>query len=252
MLPLPSEVGSAHNPLAHGRIEYRVQLKNTAKEDRIVHLQIPAPFDVPRRRGGDRFPHRSDRCRAGSARIAISIPRRQRRHDGDPRRWRIEGRDVAREESQALTTAATGIGPETDRLVEPLHFPGLLSDGGSPETKVGPAPPTPPASFDPYAPAATGPSSTPMPEFSFFHSELPITGWSPNSLGYSCFDVVFVTAKDIEQMPPEVQLAIRRYLECGGALFHGKKVPPVFSQNALDDGQGRLLCRTGSCRGQRS
>jgi hypothetical protein len=64
-----------------------------------------------------------------------------------------------------------------------------------------------------------------------------MTQWSPNWLGYSCFDAVLLTAKDVEQMPPEAQLALRRYLECGGTiLVHGRKVPVVFSQNALEDG----------------
>ncbi len=43
VLPLPGAVGGSQNSFQHGRIEYRVQLKNTAKEDRVVHLQIPAP-----------------------------------------------------------------------------------------------------------------------------------------------------------------------------------------------------------------
>ena len=47
-------------------------------------------------------------------------------------------------------------------------------------------------------------------------------------------------------MPPEVQLALRRYLECGGTLVvHGEGVPAVFSQNAMDDGAGGFFVGRG-------
>ena len=60
-----------------------------------------------------------------------------------------------------------------------------------------------------------------------------------------------LTAKEAEQMPPQVQLAVRRYLECGGTLLiHGRKVPAVFSQGGAGRRRRRLLRRTGPCRGQ--
>jgi hypothetical protein len=102
-------------------------------------------------------------------------------------------------------------------------------------------PPDPSAAPSPYSTPAT-----PEPDFSFYHSELPANQWSPNWLGYSCFDAIVLTAKDVEQMPPEAQLALRRYLECGGTiLVPGRKVPTVFSENAMKDGGGGYFVGRG-------
>ena len=48
---------------------------------------------------------------------------------------------------------------------------------------------------------------------------LPVSAWSTNWLGFSRYDGVVVTGDDIRQMPPAVQSALRRYVECGGALL---------------------------------
>ena len=85
---------------------------------------------------------------------------------------------------------------------------------------------------------------TPTPEveidrFAFLRSELPVGQWSPNWLGYSCYDAIVLTGKEAEEMPPQVQLAVRRYLECGGTLLiHGQNVPAAFSQGGTTDGEG--------------
>ena len=47
----------------------------------------------------------------------------------------------------------------------------------------------------------------------------PVSAWSTNWLGFSRYDGVVVTGEDIRQMPPDVQSALRRYVECGGALL---------------------------------
>ena len=47
----------------------------------------------------------------------------------------------------------------------------------------------------------------------------PVSAWSTSWLGFSCYDGVVVTEDDIRTMPPDVQGAIWRYVECGGALF---------------------------------
>ncbi|MFW6171178.1 MAG: hypothetical protein ACODAD_11865, partial [Planctomycetota bacterium] len=55
---------------------------------------------------------------------------------------------------------------------------------------------------------------------------------------YSCYDVIVVTARDVEEMTPQVHLALRRYLECGGTvLVHGQQVPDVFSKGGMSVGQ---------------
>ena len=48
---------------------------------------------------------------------------------------------------------------------------------------------------------------------------LPVSAWSTNWLGFSRYDGVVVTGDDIRQMPPAVQSALWRYVECGGALL---------------------------------
>ncbi len=48
---------------------------------------------------------------------------------------------------------------------------------------------------------------------------LPVSAWSTSWLGFSRYDGAVVTGDDIRQMPPAVQSALRRYVECGGALL---------------------------------
>ena len=56
---------------------------------------------------------------------------------------------------------------------------------------------------------------------------LPVSAWSTSWLGFSRYDGVVVTGNDIRQMPPAVQSALRRYVECGGALLvlGGRELP---------------------------
>ena len=48
---------------------------------------------------------------------------------------------------------------------------------------------------------------------------LPVSSWSTSWLGFSRYDGVVITDDDIRQMPPDVQSALWRYVECGGALL---------------------------------
>jgi len=52
----------------------------------------------------------------------------------------------------------------------------------------------------------------------FRRSTLPVSGWSQNWLGYTRYEAVFVTAAEMEAMPPGVRNALERYVECGGLL----------------------------------
>ena len=56
---------------------------------------------------------------------------------------------------------------------------------------------------------------------------LPVSEWSTNWLGFSRYDGIIVTDDDIRQMPPDVQSALWRYVECGGALLvlGGRELP---------------------------
>ena len=47
----------------------------------------------------------------------------------------------------------------------------------------------------------------------------PVSAWSTSWLGFSCYDGIVVTGDDIRMMPSDVQAALWRYVECGGALF---------------------------------
>jgi hypothetical protein len=77
-------------------------------------------------------------------------------------------------------------------------------------------------------------------------SELPVSQWSPNWLGYSCFDAILVTEEEAAAMPSQVQLAIRRYLECGGVLVvHGHKVPAAFTEGGAAAEQGGFYVGLG-------
>ena len=48
---------------------------------------------------------------------------------------------------------------------------------------------------------------------------LPVSAWSTSWLGFSRYDGIIVTGDNVRQMPPEVQSALWRYVECGGALL---------------------------------
>ena len=96
------------------------------------------------------------------------------------------------------------------------HAATLLS---SPSSGSGPAPPSiglPPPS-----------SSRPTPPYETIDLGFPVSAWSTNWLGFSRYDGVIVTGNDIRQMPSDVQSALWRYVECGGALFviGGRKLP---------------------------
>ena len=56
-------------------------------------------------------------------------------------------------------------------------------------------------------------------ELSFCRSELATADWSPNWLGYTVYDVVLITAQEAAEAPPEVLLALRRYVEVGGIVL---------------------------------
>jgi len=53
----------------------------------------------------------------------------------------------------------------------------------------------------------------------FLRSELPVSGWSPNWLGYTSFSSVLLTADDLTSLTGETALALRRYVEMGGNLL---------------------------------
>lgn len=56
----------------------------------------------------------------------------------------------------------------------------------------------------------------------FLRSELPVSEWSPQWLGYTCYDVVLLTREEAESLTADVGRALHRYAESGGMiLVHG-------------------------------
>lgn len=66
---------------------------------------------------------------------------------------------------------------------------------------------------------------------------LPVSAWSSNWLGYSRYDGVIVTGDDVKMMPPDVQSALWRYVECGGALLvlGGRELPNIWGLKTETD-----------------
>ena len=67
-----------------------------------------------------------------------------------------------------------------------------------------------------FPPSSSGGSSAP---YQTIDLGLPVSQWSTSWLGFSRYDGVVLTDDDVRQMPPDVQSALWRYVECGGALF---------------------------------
>ena len=73
----------------------------------------------------------------------------------------------------------------------------------------------------PFAPPSTGTG------YETIDLGFPASAWSSSWLGYSRYDGVIVTGDDVKIMPPDVQSALWRYVECGGTLvvFGGRELP---------------------------
>ena len=67
-----------------------------------------------------------------------------------------------------------------------------------------------------FSPSSSGRSK---PFYETIDLGFPVSAWSTNWLGFSRYDGIIITGNDIRTMPPDVQSALWRYVECGGALF---------------------------------
>lgn len=65
----------------------------------------------------------------------------------------------------------------------------------------------------------SGSSSSGSASYELIDLGFPVSAWSTDWLGFSRYDGVVVTDKDIHQMPSDVQSALWQYVECGGALL---------------------------------
>ena len=98
-----------------------------------------------------------------------------------------------------------------------IHADGLLN----PLSSSSPAPSSPSGGFPP----SSGRSS--RAPYQTIDLGFPVSKWSTSWIGFSRYDGVVVTDDDIRRMPPDVQSALWRYVECGGALFvlGGRELP---------------------------
>ena len=92
-------------------------------------------------------------------------------------------------------------------------------------------------------PMTSGRAASPVANCAFLRSDVDANEWTPNWLGYSCYDAVLLTAEEFDGMAPPLQAALRRYIECGGeVLIHGPRVPAVLSDGGERD-KGGLMSR---------
>lgn len=240
VLPLPNRASSSSYGTGlgttHGYIEYRVQLKNSSSQERIVHLSYP----------GDRYGRvdygvvtsRTVHV-AGGQEVFVSLYQPPLVVAGQVLDVRVEG---VRESLPIPVTSlfggqSSGYSPYYgNSLASSRPQAAVLLSRSFPQDFGGRGQPSAGGSGVWSARAAMPATSPQLGGFAFLRSELPVSQWSANWLGYSCYDVILVTQREVEQMPAQVQLAIRRYVECGGTLLvHGRNVPPVFSQGGLAD-----------------
>ena len=97
---------------------------------------------------------------------------------------------------------------------------------------------SPPPAGGPSGPSSGSPGSRGRgapPSYETIDLGLPVSAWNTTWLGFSRYDGVMATAEDIRQMPLDVQSALWRYVECGGALFvlGGPELPESWGLKGL-------------------
>ena len=252
--PLPSHENSAGGPYypvngnIHGYVEFRVQLKNfrPRKQRRASALSRRRTLRAHRSRRG-RF---TNGCIAGGQEVSVSLYQppveAARRFDGSAgggsAGWWLgfgSGPVLIARGSAPHTIPQSSIAGRVAQPERSARLPRSWVDKRRRQSRE--------------RRRARSHLIRPPPEpLRVLRSELPVSQWSGNWLGYSCYDVILVTQKEVEQMPAQVQSAIRRYIECGGTLLvHGQQVPVAFSQGAVrNGGEGEYLERLRSRGGK--
>ncbi len=258
VLSVPAMDSRSGEGTNHGYVEQRVRLKNTGRKDHVVHLSYPKLHS-----GVDHgvVATRSVRVAAGQE-VVVSVYQPPRSVSNEELEVRVEGvargrtihapslrgyhsygwssdpvkaavllsravpRDFPSEaEKEKQAAEAANLVAEVEEEVEVYAGPGMGAGMGT------------------GMPVEV---QSPDAHLALFRSELPVAQWSPNWLGYSCFDAILCSTKEVEEMPPPVQLAVRRFIECGGMLLvHGQEVPAVFSENGVSDGEGGYFVGMG-------
>ena len=120
---------------------------------------------------------------------------------------------------------ATDLHIHADRLFNPLGSGGSSSSSGR------------------FPPSSSGSAPYQTVDLGF-----PVSEWSTSWLGFSCYDGVVVTGDDIQRMPSDVQSALWRYVETGGALLvlGGRELPESWGlkgalKSELSNNAARLI-----------
>ena len=230
--PTPSMIaasGSYGEGTCHGYVEFRVLLKNNSPEERIVYLSYPPSRSI----GGGAVVKRTVKI-AGKQTVSVSIfqpPLYASSNTLEVRVKDVRDPGVMQVNSSFSYSGYRGYN-ETSKIAVLLGraVPQEFADGMKAEKEKPTVGTT--TSVPPYTTSAV---TTPEERFTYFRSELPVGEWSRNWLGYSCFDVIVLDGGEAESMPPQVSLAVRRWLECGGTLIVNSRTMP----EALCNG-GRL------------
>ena len=119
---------------------------------------------------------------------------------GGTRKVRVSSSPLSLQILISRNVDATDLHTHADRLLNPL-------------SSSSPAPSSPSGGFPP----SSGRSSS--APYQTIDLGFPVSKWSTSWIGFSRYDGVVVTGDDIRTMPPDVQSALWRYVECGGALF---------------------------------
>ena len=149
---------------------------------------------------------------------------------GGTTRIRVGNSDLSLRVLISRNVDATDLHTHADRLFTPLGSGSSSPSGGR------------------FAPSSSGSAPYQTVDLGF-----PVSEWSTSWLGFSCYDGVVVTGDDIQRMPPDVQSALWRYVETGGALFvlEGRELPESWGLNGalkseLSNNAGRLIvCNVG-------
>ncbi len=224
--PLPSKdtaYGSSFG-VCHGYIEMRVRLKNLSNDDQVVQLSYPPTQDQWVSEGV--VVTRTVPV-AGGQEAVVSLFQPQGASPYEMLEISVKGTEHKR---------IISVSSLRDYRYDNNYPAAVLVSRAVPQEFRDQVHPT--------SPPPTGGMGTAT--VALLRSEQPVEQWSTNWLGYTCYDAILLTEQEANAMPPQVQLALRRYLECGGSLvIHGREVPAAFSKGAADDGNGGYLVGFG-------
>jgi hypothetical protein len=228
-LPTVDNSSGSSNGTRHGYLEIRVQLRNSSTKDLQVELANETNYGVRIAR--------TVRV-AGGQEVSVSLFQPSMTYSGLNLIVRVEGEP---DPKRIYLSSPISRGYNDSVIYVVLVSRGVPQEFRDEKVETPPAgaesSPSPPGISSP--PRMMPPGAKGSEPYVFLRSELPVNQWSANWLGYSCFDAVVVTEKEAEEMPPQVQLALRRFIECGGTLIvHAAKAPAVFSEGGSSDGTG--------------